>query len=118
MRRLSVLVLAAFTAVPLAAQRGSQPIDSAYTARILELTPTHPQYKFITDLVDYLPASTKVPTPLQTLGYVPGTIGRLAYSAEAVKYYRAVDAAVSIQLSYFRTLSIGSHEFKARTFSA
>ncbi|MES3032648.1 MAG: M14 family zinc carboxypeptidase [Gemmatimonadota bacterium] len=93
MRRLSVLALAALAAAPLAAQRGTQPIDSAYTARILELTPTHPQYKFITDLVDYLPASTKVPTPLQTLGYVPGTIGRLAYSAEAVKYYRAVDAA-------------------------
>lgn len=93
MRRLTGLALAALCAAPLAAQRGAQPIDSAYTARIHELTPTHPQYKFITDMVDYLPASTRVPTPLQTLGYVPGTIGRLAYSAEAAKYYRAVDAA-------------------------
>ena len=93
MRRLLGLALAALSAVPLGAQRGAQPIDSAYTARILELTPTHPQYKFITDLVDYMPASSRVPTPLQTLGYVPGTIGRLAYSAEAAKYYRAVDAA-------------------------
>ncbi len=93
MRRLTGLALAALCAAPLAAQRGTQPIDSAYTARIHELTPTHPQYKFITDMVDYLPASTRVPTPLQTLGYVPGTIGRLAYSAEAAKYYRAVDAA-------------------------
>jgi hypothetical protein len=93
MRRLTALVLAALCTAPLPAQRGTQPIDSAYTARILDLTPTHPQYKFITDMVDYLPSSSRVPTPLQTLGYVPGTIGRLAYSAEAAKYYRAVDAA-------------------------
>ena len=93
MRQLLGLVTAAILAAPLSAQRGTQAIDSAYTARIIELTPTHPQYKFITDMVDYMPSSTKVPTPLQTLGYVPGTIGRLAYSTEAAKYYRAVDAA-------------------------
>jgi hypothetical protein len=93
MRRLLALALAGLSAGSLAAQRGTQPIDSAYTARIIELTPTHPQYKFITEMVDYLPASTKVPTPLQALGYVPGTIGRLAYSGEAAKYYRAVAAA-------------------------
>jgi hypothetical protein len=97
MRRLSPIVLAAAAfaslSAPLTAQRGTQAIDSAYTARIIELTPTHPQYKFITDMVDYLPKSATVPTPMQTLGYVPGTIGRLAYSAEAAKYYRAVDAA-------------------------
>ena len=93
MRRLLPLVLAAAITTPLTAQRGTQPVDSAYTARIHELTPTHPQYKFNTDLVDYLPASRTVPTPLAVLGYVPGTIGRLAYSAEAAKYFRAVDAA-------------------------
>jgi Zinc carboxypeptidase len=93
MRRLTGLLTAILFAAPLSAQRGTQPIDSAYTARIIELTPTHPTYKFITDMVDYMPSSTKVPTPLQSLGYVPGTIGRLAYSAEAAKYYRAVDAA-------------------------
>ena len=93
MRRLLGLAIAALTAAPLSAQRGSQPIDSTYTARILELTPTHPQYKFITEMVDYMPSSATVPTPLKVLGYVPGTIGRLAYSAEAAKYYRAVEAA-------------------------
>jgi hypothetical protein len=80
-------------ALPLGAQRGPQPIDSAYTARILELTPTHPTHTFITDLVNYLPRSDHVPTPLSVLGYVPGTIGRLAYSDEAARYFRAVDAA-------------------------
>ena len=93
MRRLLGLALAAFSAAPLCAQRGAQPIDSAYTARITELTPTHPQYKFTTEMVDYLPSSATVPTPLKVLGYVPGTIGRLAYAGEAAKYYRAVAAA-------------------------
>ena len=94
MRRLSSLgfAFAALTAAPLLAQRGTQAIDSAYTARIIELTPTHPQYKFITEMVDYMPSSSTVPTPLKVLGYVPGTIGRLAYSAEAAKYFRAVEA--------------------------
>ena len=93
MRRLSVFALAALAAAPLAAQRGAQAIDSAYTARILELTPTHPQYKFITEMVDYMPASATVPTPLKVLGYVPGTIGRLSKAGEAARYYRAVAAA-------------------------
>ncbi len=93
MRHLLGLALAALSAAPLCAQRGSQPIDSAYTARIVELTPTHPQYKFITEMVDYMPSSKTVPTPLKVLDYVPGTIGRLAYAGEAAKYYRAVAAA-------------------------
>ena len=93
MRRLLGLAFAALATAPLGAQRGNQAIDSAYTARIIELTPTHPQYKFITEMVDYMPSSATVPTPLKVLGYVPGTIGRLAYSGEAAKYYRAVAAA-------------------------
>jgi hypothetical protein len=105
-KSLSLGMLVTLVALPLHAQRGAQAIDSAYTARILELTPTHPQYKFITDLVDYLPASSSVPTPFQVLGYVPGTIGRLAYSAEAVKYFRAVDAASD----RVRVISLGMSE--------
>jgi hypothetical protein len=87
--------LALLLALPtlLVAQRGTQAIDSAYTAELLALTPTHPTHTFITDLVDYLPRSDRVPTPKQVLGYVPGTIGRLAYSEEAARYFRAVDAA-------------------------
>src|SRR5687768_2375936 len=55
-----------------------QALDSAYTARIRELTPTDPRWVFSTSLVDHLPASATVPTPLQVLGYVPGTIGKLS----------------------------------------
>src|SRR5215218_9176492 len=76
----------------LAAQVGEQAIDTAYTRQIRELTPIHPRYSFTTELVDYLPAS-RVPTPLSVLGYVPGTIGRLSYSADVTRYFRAVDSA-------------------------
>ncbi|MDQ3698371.1 MAG: hypothetical protein M3373_10155 [Gemmatimonadota bacterium] len=71
----------------------SQPIDSAYTAKIRELTPTDPKWKFTTELVDHLPASATVPTPLKVIGYVPGTIGKLSYVADINRYFRAVAEA-------------------------
>ncbi|HEX9730304.1 MAG TPA: M14 family zinc carboxypeptidase [Gemmatimonadales bacterium] len=76
-----------------------QRIDSAYTAQIRELTPTDPVWKFTTELVDYLPASATVPTPLAVLGYVPGTIGRLSYVADVNRYFKSVaDASPRAQL--------------------
>lgn len=51
-----------------------QPVDSAYTAKIRELT-TEP--RFNTELTDHLPADARVPSPLKVLGYVPGTVGVL-----------------------------------------
>ena len=56
-----------------------------------ELTPTDSTWKFSTELVDHLPASATVPTPLTVLGYVPGTIARLAYVDELNRYFRAVE---------------------------
>ncbi len=70
-----------------------QPIDSAYTAQIRQLTPTDPKWMFTTELVNYLPASATVPTPLKVLGYVPGTVGRLSHVADINKYFRALAAA-------------------------
>src|SRR5207247_4405140 len=71
----------------------SQPLDSAYAARIRELTTTDKIWKFNTDLVESLPASSTVPTPLKVLGYVPGTLGHLSYVADLNKYFRALAAA-------------------------
>lgn len=67
-----------------------QPVDSAYTAKIRELT-TEP--RFNTELTDHLPADSRVPTPFKVLGYVPGTIGRLSYVADITRYFRALDEA-------------------------
>ena len=79
--RLAAALLAALVPALLVAQ---QPIDSAYTAKIRELTPTHDQWKFTTELVDHLPESD-VPTPLDVLGYVPGTIGRLGIRGQGTR---------------------------------
>ena len=67
-----------------------QPVDSAYTAKIRELT-TEP--RFNTELTDHLPADAKVPTPFKVLGYVPGTVGRLSHVADITRYFRALDEA-------------------------
>jgi hypothetical protein len=70
-----------------------QRVDSVYTAAIRKLTPVDPHWKFSTSLVDYMPYSATVPTPLKVLGYVPGTLGRLSRTADLNKYFRALDAA-------------------------
>ena len=75
------------------AVRAQQPLDTAYTRQIRELTPTDPKWKFTTELVDHLPASPGVPTPLAVVGYVPGTIGRLSRTEDLNRYFRAVDEA-------------------------
>lgn len=93
--RLAAVLIAALVPALLTAQ---QPIDSTYTAKIRELTPTHDRWKFTTELVDHLPESD-VPTPLDVLGYVPGELGRLAYVAEVNRYFRALaDASPRVRL--------------------
>ena len=78
------------TAAVLALLAVQQPVDSAYTAKIRELT-TEP--RFNTELTDHLPADPRVPTPFKVLGYVPGTVGRLSYVADITRYFRALDEA-------------------------
>jgi hypothetical protein len=82
----------ALAALPIALG-AQQPIDSAYSARIRELTPTDARWKFTTEFVETLPASSTVPTPLKIVGYVPGTIGKLSHVADLNRYFRAVAAA-------------------------
>ena len=97
----SRFIVAACALMP-AVALAQQPIDSAYSARIKELTPTDPRWKFTTELVETLPASTTVPTPLKILGYVPGTIGKLSHVAEINKYFKAVaDASPRTKLFSF-----------------
>jgi hypothetical protein len=83
-------VLASLVAAPASAQQTN---DAEYTARIRELTPTDPHWKFTTELVDHLPASATVPSPLKVLGYVPGTIGKLSRTEDLNRYFRALGAA-------------------------
>jgi hypothetical protein len=89
---LAVLLLALpiVTAANLEAQRSNQPIDQAYTDRIHEFTT---ESFFLTPLVDHLPASETVPTPLDVLGYISGTRDVLTHTEGIYRYMRAVAEA-------------------------
>lgn len=114
----SSMLLAAVVAVaPVAAQNGGvndpgfaragrnpkQPIDSVYTARIKEYT-TEPF--FLSPLVDYMPASKTVPTPMATLGDIAGAKDKLPYSKEVYEYMRLLAKSTPRA----RVFSIGTTE--------
>jgi hypothetical protein len=67
-----------------------QPIDEQYTKKIREYT-TEPF--FLSALVDYLPASGTVPTPMAVLGDIAGARNILPYSKEVYQYMRMLDDA-------------------------
>jgi Zinc carboxypeptidase len=66
-----------------------QPLDQPYTDNIHKYT-TDPQ--FISPLVDYLPASKTVPTPMKVLGDVSGAPDFLPYAEDVYKYFRLLEA--------------------------
>src|SRR5579862_1172018 len=124
MTRLSVFAAVALCAATTAATvigattvRAQQPTDSAYTRAIRELTPTDPKWKFSTELVDYLPASATVPSPLKVLGYVPGTVGKLSHVADINRYFRALAAASPRVKVYSAGLSDEGREMLAVAIS-
>ena len=49
--------------------------------------------RITTELVDHLPASATVPTPLKFLGHMPGTPGELTRAADIHRYFAAIDKA-------------------------
>src|SRR5689334_12729932 len=85
--------LLAALAVPavLSAQKApAQRQDSAYTARIHEYLQDP---RITTELVDHLPASSTVPTPLKFLGKIVGTPGELTHARDIHRYMEAVAKA-------------------------
>src|SRR6266705_1385811 len=82
MKKFALLVLVA------ASLRAADDIE--YTRQIHQFT-TGPQ--FMTELVDHLPASDRVPTPLRFLGYIAGAENHLTYAEDVHRYMRALEAA-------------------------
>jgi zinc carboxypeptidase len=80
-----------------------QALDTEYT-RIIKDSTTGPQ--FITELVDHLPASATVPTPLKFNGYIAGAEGHLTYAEDVYRYMRALAAATP----RVKVFSIGKSE--------
>jgi len=68
----------------------NQPIDEEYTKKIKEYTT---ETFFLSPLVDYLPASKSVPTPMAALGNIAGAPGKLPYSKEVHDYMRMLEKA-------------------------
>src|SRR6202789_4179752 len=68
----------------------SQPVDQQYTKKILEYT-TDPS--FLSPLINYLPASSTVPTPEKVLGDVSGAPNMLPYAEDVYKYFRLLAAS-------------------------
>ena len=94
-RSIVCLILLLLTAVIASAQVKAerdpkQAIDEEYTKKIKEYT-TEPF--FSSPLVDYLPASSKVPTPKVVLGDVAGAPGKLPYAEDVYKYMRMLEKA-------------------------
>jgi hypothetical protein len=77
--------------------------DAAYTADIRKFT-TGPQ--FATELVDHLPASDGIPSPLKFHGYIAGAEGHLTYAEDVYRYMRALEAATP----RVKVFSIGKSE--------
>ena len=86
------------TATPSAAKTAVNPkyttptsaLDTAYGAKIAEYTT---EKYFMTELVDHLPLSEKVPSPEKVLGYVIGTPNKLTYTKDIHRYFRELAAA-------------------------
>src|SRR5689334_25278580 len=95
---LFVSVLVAFSAVTSAQSNSTNPRytapksanDAAYGEKIKEYTT---EKYFLTELVDHLPASDKVPSPEKVLGYAVGTPNKLTYTKDLYRYYRELAAA-------------------------
>jgi hypothetical protein len=84
----SLLALGALVA-PLSAQQGQQQ-DAEYTRLIRE---NLRDARITTELVDHLPASSTVPTPLKFHGRIVGQPGELTYAKDIQRYYAALAAA-------------------------
>ncbi len=83
----------------------AQANDEEYTKKIKEYL-SDP--RFSTELVDHLPASAKVPTPLKFLGTMPGQPGELYYVAQINRYYEEL-AKVSPRAKFWK-LALKSEE--------
>ena len=93
-RTLSISLLAlavpALTRAQTASRAAPQRMDSAYTAKIHEYLQDP---RITTELVDHLPASSTVPTPLKFLGRIVGTPGELTHARDIHRYMEAIAKA-------------------------
>src|SRR2546425_10582977 len=83
---------------PPAPARATQAVDEEYT-RLIKQNLQDP--RITSELVDHLPASATVPTPLKFLGRAVGTPGELTYAKDIYRYYEAL-AKASPRAKYWK----------------
>jgi hypothetical protein len=82
-----------------------QELDADFATQVRAWT-TKPE--FLTPLVDHLPVVRGVPTPKDVLGYHVGEPKRLTRTADALRYYRGLEAALeSARMPRVKVLTIG-----------
>ena len=89
------LALTAFAATAGAQQAN----DPEYTAKIKEYLQDP---RITTELVDHLPASSTVPTPLKFHGRIIGTPGELTYSKDINRYFDALAKAAPNRIKVWK----------------
>ena len=101
-RVIALILCAGLVSVPIAAQSRKQPppqkIDEEYTQTIKQ---NLQDPRITTELVDHLPASDTVPTPLKFLGRAVGAPGELTYAKDIYRYYEAL-AKASPRVKYWK----------------
>ncbi len=89
-----LLVALCLTGVSASAQKN----DDEYTKLIKQYLQDP---RITTELVDHLPASPTVPTPLKFFGRIPGTPGELTYAKDIYRYYETL-AKVSPRAKFWK----------------
>src|SRR6478609_1491855 len=100
------------------AVKAPQKIDEEYTRTIKE---NLQDPRITTELVDHLPASDTVPSPLKFLGRAVGAPGELTYAKDIYRYYEALAKAAPTRARYWKVgtteegrdivlLAVGSEE--------
>jgi len=100
----AIAVSALLLATPAAMRAQAQKIDQEYTALIKQMLRDP---RISTDLVDHLPASDKVPTPLKHFGHIMGAWNVLDKSDDMNKYLAAIARAAPGRARYW---TIGKSE--------
>jgi hypothetical protein len=76
-----------------------QRVDEEYT-KLIKQNLQDP--RITTELVDHLPASDTVPSPLKFLGRAVGTPGELTYAKDIYRYYEALAKAAPNRAKYWK----------------
>src|SRR6266849_6398931 len=84
-------LIVCFAVAPVIGQnKKAQAVDEEYTKLIKQYLQDS---RVTTELVDHMPASDTVPSPLKFFGRIPGTPGELTYAKDIQRYYEALAKA-------------------------